>query len=175
LPSLGLSQTQNFGTATPSVDDIINGLQSNGGDSATGDLRTRSVYSGALLEGSASLPVQPPPARPSISMQVQFAFNSDQIADASRAQVDNLAAALSSKELQGGVFTVVGHTDAVGADDYNMALSWRRAASVKAYLVAHGVDPSRLTTLGKGKTDLLNKADPNAAENRRVEIVAGGI
>jgi outer membrane protein OmpA-like peptidoglycan-associated protein len=53
-----------------------------------------------------------------------------------------------------------------------MKLSHSRAAAVKAYLVEHGVTASRIQTDGKGMTELINPANPRAAENRRVEVVA---
>jgi outer membrane protein OmpA-like peptidoglycan-associated protein len=65
-----------------------------------------------------------------------------------------------------------GHTDNVGKKDYNMKLSGERAAAVKSWLVAHGVDAARLRTAGYGDTKPLvpNTSDENRAKNRRVEL-----
>lgn len=65
-----------------------------------------------------------------------------------------------------------GHTDNVGKPDYNMKLSDRRAASVREWLVAHGIAASRLTSRGYGDTQPLvpNSSDENRAKNRRVEL-----
>ncbi|MPS27882.1 MAG: OmpA family protein [Alcaligenaceae bacterium] len=169
------AQSGNFGTETPSVNQIIDQLKSGGSDDATAGVRTRALRPGASSQATAMPEAAPAPAAPAaISMQIQFAFGSDQIAESSRRSIDNLAAALASSELKGRMFTVAGHTDGVGSADYNMRLSQRRAASVKTYLVGHGVDASRLRTVGKGQTELLNPVDPRAAENRRVEIIATG-
>ena len=67
---------------------------------------------------------------------------------------------------------IVGHTDQVGSDKNNDKLSLQRAESVKKYLIAKGVDASRLTTVGKGKRDLLFKEnDPTSRfYNRRIEF-----
>lgn len=67
---------------------------------------------------------------------------------------------------------IAGHTDADGADDYNMDLSQRRADAVKTYLVGQGVDPRRLETVGFGETQPVadNTSAAGKAQNRRVEV-----
>jgi len=67
---------------------------------------------------------------------------------------------------------IVGHTDQVGSDKYNDNLSLQRAESVKKYLIAKGVAASRLSTVGKGKRELLFKEkDPTSRlYNRRIEF-----
>jgi outer membrane protein OmpA-like peptidoglycan-associated protein len=64
-----------------------------------------------------------------------------------------------------------GHTDSSGADDYNQALSERRAAAVKAFLVTHGVKGARMTTIGYGETQPIadNQTVEGRQANRRVE------
>ena len=68
---------------------------------------------------------------------------------------------------------VEGHTDSVGADAYNMSLSDRRAKAVFDYLSSRGVDPARMSSVGKGETAPI--ADNNTAEgrqeNRRVMLI----
>lgn len=68
---------------------------------------------------------------------------------------------------------VVGHTDNVGKATYNQGLSERRAASVKSYAVAQGLNASRIKTKGMGAEEPIasNETDAGRAENRRVEIV----
>ncbi len=67
---------------------------------------------------------------------------------------------------------VSGHTDNVGTPAYNLKLSEARAAAVKAWLVAHGIAASRITTRGYGDTVPLvpNTSDANRFKNRRVEL-----
>ena len=67
---------------------------------------------------------------------------------------------------------VVGHTDSVGADDYNMILSKNRAYAVTDYLSHNGVSQSRLTTNWFGETQPLhdNKTAEGRAKNRRVNV-----
>ncbi|KVF14469.1 OmpA family protein [Burkholderia cepacia] len=69
--------------------------------------------------------------------------------------------------------TVTGFTDSVGSDDYNLALSKRRAESVAAYLKAHGLKADSMTVSGRGKADpVASNATPEGrASNRRAEIL----
>ncbi len=87
-------------------------------------------------------------------------------------QLRELGAALADPRLAGSSFTIGGHTDATGADGYNMRLSQRRAEAVKRFLAETYMIPSgNLHAVGYGKHQPKNKADVFAAENRRVEIV----
>jgi outer membrane protein OmpA-like peptidoglycan-associated protein len=73
---------------------------------------------------------------------------------------------------KGAPLEVQGHTDAVGADDYNQKLSEARAASVVAWFTAHRIPAAQLKSKGYGKTRPLadNNSDEGRAKNRRVEI-----
>ncbi len=67
---------------------------------------------------------------------------------------------------------VGGHTDNVGTAAYNLKLSQDRADAVRAWLVAHGVAPARVTSHGYGDTAPVapNTSAPGRAKNRRVEL-----
>ena len=67
---------------------------------------------------------------------------------------------------------MIGHTDTVGPDAYNDALSRRRAQAVREALVRAGVDPGRIVTAGAGQEQpLVPTADEvREASNRRAEI-----
>ena len=160
----------------PTVDSIIGTLKTENAGQTAG--QTRALRPGAASMATtapAPAPVATKPAKAaSINMQINFEFNSDAISGSSERTMANLAAALSSPQLQDRKFTVIGHTDGKGSAEYNKALSDRRANSVRRYLVDHGVASARLRAMGKGKSALLNKEDPFAAENRRVEILATG-
>ena len=69
--------------------------------------------------------------------------------------------------------TVLGHTDAIGTDAYNIALSRRRAESVMAALAARGVNPAQLSEVAIGKRQPIAPNDTAAgrALNRRVEFL----
>jgi len=67
---------------------------------------------------------------------------------------------------------VVGHTDSVGSESYNMQLSEKRAASVVNYFVTRGIPADRLVTVGRGELEPRATNDTEAGRqlNRRVEI-----
>jgi OOP family OmpA-OmpF porin len=67
---------------------------------------------------------------------------------------------------------IEGHTDSVGLQAYNQRLSADRADAMKSWLVAHGVDPARLTAAGFGDTRPVadNASEEGRAKNRCVEL-----
>jgi len=69
-----------------------------------------------------------------------------------------------------------GHTDSQGGDDYNQQLSEARAGSVRAALIAMGVDGGRIQAIGHGKADPVadNKTEAGRQQNRRVEVTLVG-
>ncbi|WP_448207300.1 OmpA family protein [Azospirillum sp. sgz302134] len=108
----------------------------------------------------------------SAAFRIGFDFNSARIRPESRAVLDRVGAVMAGPEAGNTRFRVVGHTDAVGSDAANLALSQRRAKAVVDYLVEHHRIPNdRLDAAGLGARELLVPADPRAAENRRVEII----
>lgn len=101
---------------------------------------------------------------------VNFDFNKATLRPESYPILDNAAAILlANPEAK---VEVAGYTDQIGSDKYNDDLSLKRANAVKKYLIAKGVNGSNLTTVGKGKRELLFKEnDPESRfYNRRVEF-----
>lgn len=68
---------------------------------------------------------------------------------------------------------IEGHTDSIGSNDYNQGLSQRRADAVKTYLVAQGIDASRVIASGKGESTPVgsNTSATGRQQNRRVEVI----
>ena len=69
--------------------------------------------------------------------------------------------------------TVVGHTDSMGSDEYNMGLGQRRADATAEYLVGRGVSSGRIDTRSMGESQPVadNGSEAGRAKNRRVEIL----
>ncbi|NOT38963.1 MAG: OmpA family protein, partial [Alphaproteobacteria bacterium] len=67
---------------------------------------------------------------------------------------------------------VVGHTDTVGSDRYNNALSMRRSGTVKEALAGHGIPASAISTAGRGEAELMVQTGDGVKEpqNRRATI-----
>jgi outer membrane protein OmpA-like peptidoglycan-associated protein len=109
--------------------------------------------------------------RPSVDLVIYFDFNSAEISAKAMATLVSLGQALSSADLKGVTFLVAGHTDGLGAADYNQTLSERRARAVKTFLAGKfSLQEDQLLAVGYGKEQLKN-ADPSADENRRVQVV----
>ncbi|MFO1183742.1 MAG: OmpA family protein [Bauldia sp.] len=113
------------------------------------------------------------PAVRKIDLEVYFPLNSSLITPQATPLLINLGFALRSKDLQGGVYLVSGHTDITGPAAYNIELSQARAISVKRFLVENfRIDPSTLIAVGYGAEHLKNPANPAGGENRRVAVAA---
>ena len=108
--------------------------------------------------------------RITMTNQTAFETNSSEIKPGFRSTMDKLADVVVRYGKT--TLTIVGHTDNVGADTYNQALSERRALSVAQYFESKRVDPGRLATSGKGETQPLasNGSEGGRQANRRVEI-----
>lgn len=107
----------------------------------------------------------------SFKADVLFDFDSAVIKPGAYDEVDRVAQVLNrypQTRIQ-----IEGHTDSTGTETYNLDLSQRRADAVKNALVARGVDPARLQTIGFGESKPIAGNDTEAGRqmNRRVKIV----
>jgi len=100
-------------------------------------------------------------------------FDTGSAAIKDMAEVDNLANVL--KAYSSVKIEVMGHTDSSGNADSNMALSQKRAESVRNQLIAQGIDGARITTKGYGSTMPKVGTDAADAANKRVEIKVTGM
>ena len=132
-----------------------------------------SVQSGTASQGEMkgvfgnALNAQPP--RP-MSFMLYFESGTDQFTEQSKLEVKRLLAEMERR--QAPDITVIGHTDLVGSDPSNDALSLQRAERIKAILVGMGIPAERILTAGRGRREpIVSTADGvPEARNRRVEI-----
>lgn len=105
-----------------------------------------------------------------VTLRFGFAFNSTVIDEESEAYLRDLANIM--KENQKLRLMLTGHTDNVGSDRFNLALSLERAKAIKRILVAQGVDEDRISVEGKGMREPLNEnaTEEERTANRRVEM-----
>ncbi len=109
--------------------------------------------------------------------RVFFDFNSD-VPRPEAGPVFDLIAENMRRDVPDAALTVLGHTDAVGSDAYNVNLSARRAANVMEELAQRGVRRAQLSEVAIGKRQPIapNDTDAGRARNRRVEfLVSSGI
>jgi len=99
-----------------------------------------------------------------------FDFDSDVVKGSAQSNLTTLANSLDQYPKSN--LLIVGHTDSVGTHTYNEDLSRRRSQAAANYLVAQGLERSRVQTMGLGETEPVNAAntDAAAAQNRRVEV-----
>jgi outer membrane protein OmpA-like peptidoglycan-associated protein len=108
-----------------------------------------------------------------IPSRIEFEFDSDRLTSQGKLDLDVFGEALKT-DLREGAVALEGHTDAVGTDEYNQALSERRAAAAKQYLVdSFGIPPARLSAVGLGKSDPIasNEDASGRSHNRRVDFI----
>jgi OmpA-OmpF porin, OOP family len=151
---------------------------------AKGETVLDSAYAAARLSGSGverntasqselkevfgnTLTAMPP--RP-ISFTLYFESGTDEFTDQSQQEIKRVIAEMARR--QAPEITVIGHTDQVGPDPTNDALSLQRAERVKSILVGMGIPPERILTAGRGRREPLVRAAEGVPEprNRRVEI-----
>ena len=148
------------------------------------------AVSALLLGACATTPPAPPPEAPppratieKVSADGLFAFGKAAIDETSQgaAALDALAARLSASPHPVKVINVIGHSDRIGNDKANLALSTRRAEAVRDHLVARGVQAGLITAVGRGSVEPVVACEGERgdaliaclAPNRRVEVRIG--
>lgn len=131
-------------------------------------LRDRDNALTALRDSLRNAP--PPPTAANVaSMEatIHFAFDQSELTDSAKTILDQKVLLFRANPNMSIV--MIGHTDLIGTDAYNMALGTRRANAAKAYIVEHGVDASRIVIESKGDRQPLTDAPgvQGQAPNRR--------
>lgn len=128
---------------------------------------------------AAAAPPAPPPApvyeKNTMAAEALFDHDKSALKPAGKAALHDLDESIKAKGVRVVDINVIGHTDSDGSEEYNQALSIRRAESVRDYMVSEGVDPSIIDVSGEGESNPVasNATKEGRAENRRVEIHVG--
>lgn len=101
---------------------------------------------------------------------IEFEPGSSALTPSGRAVLDQMLPTLT--RLSARRIEIIGHTDALGAPDANLALSLARADAVRSYLQARGIDAQRLAVSGMGSARPVasNETAEGRARNRRIEF-----
>ena len=116
------------------------------------DLLPKEACAPADKSAAPSAPaaaVKPAGEKITVAADALFNFNKAVLRPEGKAKLDELVSKAKAIKLE--VILAVGHTDRIGGDAYNQKLSEKRAAAVKEYLVAKGIEANRVYTEGKGK------------------------
>jgi outer membrane protein OmpA-like peptidoglycan-associated protein len=153
------------GTPNPSVN--INGVNFYGAN------QTISALVGVAYKFVAPPPAPPPAAVPAMAPSFMVFFDWDR-SNLSAQALNTIKQVADAYKTKGSArVTATGHTDRSGPENYNMALSLRRANTVKDALVRDGVPGGSIVVVGKGEAQPLVQTPDGVREpqNRRVEIV----
>lgn len=151
-----------------SIEPAVGKVQTSGSTTVTPDESTTYVATATGAGGSATAsarvtvtmppPPPPPPPKPQVSeeeifnQQIQDAYfdfdKSDIRADAQTALTADADLLKAHPDI---VFTIEGHCDERGSEEYNLGLGDRRATSAKNFLVNLGISPDRIFTISYGK------------------------
>src|SRR5450830_996857 len=191
----GLQDTIN-GTNTNSTETVSSTLVSLGGIFRFGAPAPMPVVAAAEPAPAATVEPTPAPAAVvepaplpavaactptfetvTVSADQLFGFDKYKLSNDGKAALDEVVAKLKAHP-EFELVMVTGHADRIGSVAYNQKLSERRANAVKQYLVAQGVEDSRLQAVGKGKSEPVaeckgaksKKLIECLAPNRRVVI-----
>jgi len=134
-------------------------------DAAESALRREMAPAGVSVDR-----VSPDEIRLVMPSDITFDFNRADVRREFMPRVADLARTLNAH--RGMSIEIVGHADAIGSDDYNQALSERRARSVGVRLLDYGVAFERISASGRGEWAPIasNDSDWGRARNRRVDV-----
>ncbi len=105
-----------------------------------------------------------------MDLLVNFAFDSAKVTNGAASRISSFAKYLKRNPYKA---TIVGHTDSIGTEPYNLKLSKKRSEAVRQLLIEDGISADRLIAVGKGESSPVatNKTKEGRAQNRRVEAI----
>ena len=177
LHKLGLAAAATLLAATVYADDRLYVQCGFGGPVKDPFGRCVLSIGGTKVPGCEAVAAVVPPPTPvrevmTLGTDTFFDFDKYVLKPTGRAKLGELASKLNQLGKRVTAVDLVGHTDSIGTEAYNQALSERRAMAVKDYVVSLGVDPSLISARGKGELQPIvsNATAAGRAQNRRVEV-----
>lgn len=131
-------------------------------------------------ETTTAAVVEPPPAPEmktvTLTADTYFDFDKYNLKPAGKEALDKLISEMGNLNSIAKI-KVVGYTDSIGTEQYNLGLSERRANTVAKYLTAHNIPADKIETKGMGEADPVasNKTREGRAKNRRVIVTTEGV
>lgn len=128
------------------------------------------IYDVTVKVSAARQPTPSPEPNPA-SLFVYFDLDKADLSPNTLLALDGVGRQMQDLQFRDFVLQIAGHADARGSDEYNVALSERRAEAVRAYLMRrYAISPSRVRAAAFGDKILIDKANPFADDNRRVHL-----
>lgn len=151
------------------VDEDCNPLDSDGDGVPDCDDKCPGTVSGAKVDASGCEIIG------SITINLvndEFDFDKAVLKPDMKAALDDVASRIEASPGDEQL-TIIGHTDSIGTEEYNMGLGQRRADATADYLIDQGVSGSQITTKSMGEAQPVadNGTKAGRAKNRRVEIL----
>jgi outer membrane protein OmpA-like peptidoglycan-associated protein len=159
-----------YGTTSPNYSGNGPGFSAN----ASPSNNNISVLASLQVKFGAPTVAAPPPAPPAAAAPSYMVFFDWDRSNLSEQALNTIRQAAGAYKTKGSArITATGHTDTSGPEAYNMALSLRRANTVKDALVREGVPATAIAVVGRGESQPLVQTGDGVREpqNRRVEIV----
>lgn len=147
---------------------------SNAGDSELWGNRGKILHDWVPAAEVPQPPPPPPVPQPPITREtpaldnVLFDFDKAVLKPEGQAVADK--AVTEMRQYPNDTLLLVGHTDSIGSDQYNLGLGQRRADAVRRYMVDSGIDANRIRTESRGESEpaVANDTPANRKLNRRV-------
>lgn len=123
---------------------------------------------GTIVEATGCPKPEPKPEL--LAVMVNFDLNKAVLSDEAKARLDALVELLTEDDSL--TLDIGGYASDEGTDEYNQALSERRAVAVRDYLISKGIDETRMTVVGYGEQDPLvpNDSEEHRSQNRRAMV-----
>jgi outer membrane protein OmpA-like peptidoglycan-associated protein len=163
-----VTRTVSLITPAPAHSDSVSAME-------TRRLRERDAALRVLRDSLANAPVTTAPTTSSTTLatmeaQIHFAFDKSDLTDSAKTLLDEKVAVFRANPAM--TIVMVGYTDVIGTDAYNMALGTRRAQAAKDYIVAQGIAASRVIIESKGERQQIANSEgaEGTAPNRRARF-----